>query len=134
MKSAGKVHLGFGYLLDCFDRKVEPEGYGGEKRGQGRLEGDSVSVDDEETVNEELAVDLEEDEGGTESFFAWFFRGAGPSGVLSGGAFQKNRLAATSSAYATIFEDDHLDMLFGRHADVMQRLAKETALDPTVPQ
>ena len=48
----------------------------------------------------------EEDEGGAESFFAWFFRGAGPPNVLSGAAFQKNRLASSSSIYATLFEDD----------------------------
>ena len=70
--------------------------------------------------------DLEvDDEGGAESFFAWFFRGNGPSGVLSGAAFQKNRLASTSSAYATLFEDDYVASLLGVNAgDVLESLAR----------
>ena len=70
--------------------------------------------------------DLEvDDEGGAESFFAWFFRGNGPSSVLSGAAFQKNRLASTSSAYATLFEDDYVASLLGVEAgaDVLESLA-----------
>ena len=69
----------------------------------------------------------EDDEGGAESFFAWFFRGDGPSGVLSGAAFQTNRLSSTSSAYATLFEDDYVAQLLGGDAgDVLASLAQET--------
>ena len=76
--------------------------------------------------------DLEEDdEGGAESFFAWFFRGGGPSGVLSGAAFQKNRLSATSSVYATLFEEDYVASLLGVQADeVLDSLAKVTGEPP----
>ena len=72
--------------------------------------------------------DLEEDdEGGAESFFAWFFRGNGPSGVLSGAAFQKNRLSSTSSAYATLFEDDYVARVLTVEADdVLESLVQAT--------
>lgn len=76
--------------------------------------------------------DLEEDdEGGAESFFAWFFRGGGPSGVLSGAAFQKNRLSSTSSVYATLFEDDYVASLLGVQAgEVLDSLARVTGDPP----
>ena len=57
--------------------------------------------------------DLEDDdEGGAESFFAWFFRGKGPGGVLSGAAFREHRMS-TSSVYATLFEDNYVASLLG---------------------
>lgn len=55
----------------------------------------------------------DEDSSGTDSFFAWFFRGKQNLGVLSGAAFQKNRLISASSAYSTLFEDDHVARLLG---------------------
>ena len=93
--------------------------------------------EDESDVSSELERidrrdDLEEgDEGGAESFFAWFFRGNGPSGVLSGAAFQKNRLSSTSSAYATLFEDDYVADLLGVDAGcVVESLARVTGHSP----
>ena len=76
--------------------------------------------------------DLEEDdEGGAETFFAWFFRGNGPSGELSGAAFQKNRLSSTSSAYATLFEDDYVASLLDVEAGgVIESLARVTGDSP----
>jgi len=70
------------------------------------------------------------DTGSAETFFAWFFRGAGPKNVLSGGAFQRNRLGSASSAYSTIFEDDHIDMLLGRPNNTLDRLAEELSMTP----
>ena len=72
--------------------------------------------------------DLEEDdEGGAENFFAWFFRGNGPPRLLSGAAFQKNRLSSTSSAYATLFEDDYVANLLDVDAGgVLESLARVT--------
>lgn len=67
-------------------------------------------------LDERRLID-EDDEGSAETFFAWFFRGKGPEGYLSGAAFQKNRLASTSSAYATLFEDDHVAWLLGHPDD-----------------
>jgi hypothetical protein len=62
---------------------------------------------------DELGRLASDDDGGAESFFAWFFRGLGPKGVLSGAAFQKNRLSSTSSVYSTLFEDDYVSRLLG---------------------
>ena len=61
----------------------------------------------------------DDDDGGVESFFAWFFRGGGPPGVLSGAAFQKNRLSSVSSAYVTLFEDDYVARLLGADSPEM---------------
>ena len=65
-----------------------------------------ASPEDDGGEERELLHRLDDDQGGTEDFFSWFFRGDGPSGVLSGAAFQKNRLSNASSAYSTLFEDD----------------------------
>ena len=74
-------------------------------------------------VEEDLLGAVTEDEGGLDTFFAWFFRGAGPRRILSGAAFQKNRLASMASVYSTLFEDDHVSWLLGRPANVMDALA-----------
>ena len=85
-------------------------------------------VDEDEPEAEELSEDREyveeKDEGSAATFFSWFFRGKGPRGLLSGAAFQKNRLGATSSAYATLFEDDIVSWLLGRPSDVIGTLAQ----------
>jgi hypothetical protein len=52
------------------------------------------------------------DEGGFETFFAWFFRGEGPSGVLSGRIIQE-RFTKATAAHATFFEDNHVAWLLG---------------------
>lgn len=71
----------------------------------------------------------EEDEGDTDSFFGWFFRGKGPDGLLSGAAFQKNRLASTASVYSTLFDDDHVSWLLGRPDDPLATLAELLELE-----
>jgi len=68
----------------------------------------------------------EDDEGSTETFFSWFFRGKGPGGILSGSAFQKNRLANTSAVHSTLFEDDYVSWLLERPSDIMKSLAEIT--------
>ncbi len=72
-----------------------------------------------------------EDPGGNDTFFAWFFRGAGPKGLLSGAAFRKNRLQGTGSAYSTFFEDNYLADLLGNPPNVHEALAKELHLSTT---
>ena len=47
-----------------------------------------------------------------DSFFAWFFRGEGPSGVRSGASLAV-QLAGTSGNYATFFEDNYVAALLG---------------------
>ena len=102
-----------------------------------RPEDVEVAREDEPDISSEMEridrrYDLEEDdEGGAESFFAWFFRGDGPSGVLSGAAFQKNRLSSTSSPYATLFEDDYVAHLLGVDASrAIESLARVTGAPP----
>ena len=91
---------------------------------------EAAAEDDSDLTSEQERIDQRDDlevddEGGAESFFAWFFRGNGPSGVLSGAAFQKNRLSSTSSAYATLFEDDYIASLLGVEAgDILESLAR----------
>ncbi len=85
-------------------------------------------IDEVESEPDELADDRAEedlDEGGSESFFAWFFRGTGPPGLLSGAAFQKNRLSSQGSVYSTFFEDDYVAWLLDRPADVLTELAAQ---------
>lgn len=96
------------------------EQYESERRRRRPSVGAASEEADLDEVRPELRAALEDDTGGTDTFFAWFFRGAGPSGVLSGAAFQKNRLASDSSAYATFFEDDHVSWILGRPADPLR--------------
>jgi len=91
----------------------------------------------EEYTGQEDSEDLEsglegrfymdkEDEGSTETFFSWFFRGEGPDGILSGAAFQKNRLANTSAVHSTLFEDDYVSWLLERPSNVIKSLSNVT--------
>jgi hypothetical protein len=65
--------------------------------------------DDEESIVEPTMVD---DAGGLDSFFAWFFRGEGPEGILSGATLQR-RFSQAGSVYSTFFEDNHVAWLLG---------------------
>lgn len=79
--------------------------------------------DGELGVDEESATrTFDDDEGGTETFFSWFFRGEGPARLLSGAAFQKNRLSGQNSPYSILFEDDQVAWLLGRPRDVVEAL------------
>ena len=79
-------------------------------------------------IPEERGAIEDDDEGSAETFFSWFFRGSGPRGVLSGAAFQKNRLSSQSSVYATFFEDDYVSWLLDRPADPLAELARTTGV------
>ena len=69
------------------------------------------------------ATDTEDDRGGTDTFFAWFFRGDGPKGVVSGANIQK-RFRQSGTAYSTFFERNHVaDVLEVETADVIRELA-----------
>jgi len=72
----------------------------------------------------------EEDKGSAESFFAWFFRGDGPKDILSGAAFQKNRLSSTASVYSTFFEDDYVSWLLGHPEKPLDAFAAALGQDP----
>ena len=67
--------------------------------------------------------DNNENAGGKDTFFAWFFRGSGPDGVLSGAALIK-RFRQKGSVYATFFEDNHVAALLNCDArDTLRALA-----------
>ncbi len=87
-----------------------------------------LPLDEKEDHPDELPEERsgigDDDEGSTETFFSWFFRGRGPQGILSGAAFQKNRLSSHSSVYATFFEDDYVSWLLGRPEDPLDRIAR----------
>ena len=95
------------------------------KRPDEQLEGhlhDEAEGDPSETPEERGAID--DDKGGAETFFSWFFRGTGPSRVLSGAAFQKNRLSSQSSIYGMFFQDDYVSWLLDRPTDPLAELAR----------
>lgn len=80
--------------------------------------------DQQDELPDEWSGTGDDDEGSAETFFSWFFRGRGPQGILSGAAFQKNRLSSHSSVYATFFEDDYVSWLLDRPEDPLDKLAR----------
>ena len=65
----------------------------------------------------------EDDRGGIETFYAWFFRGDGPKGVVSGANVQK-RFIQSGSGYSTFFDRNHVaDLLAAESGHVAKALA-----------
>jgi len=72
----------------------------------------------------ERVTSPEDDRGGGDTFFSWFFRGEGPRGFASGANVQK-RFINRSSAFATFFEDNIVaDILGCRPGEVASRLGE----------
>jgi len=70
----------------------------------------------------------EDDHGGTDTFFAWFFRGDGPKGIVSGANVQK-RFIQSGSAYSTFFDRNHVaDLLVAESGGVAKALASAVGL------
>jgi superfamily II DNA or RNA helicase len=70
----------------------------------------------------------EDDHGGTDTFFAWFFRGDGPQGVVSGANVQQ-RFIRSSGAYSTFFDRNHVaEMLGAEVGGVAEALASAVGL------
>jgi hypothetical protein len=70
----------------------------------------------------------EDDHGGTDTFFAWFFRGDGPKGVVSGANVQR-RFIQSGSAYSTFFDRNHVaDLLRAESGGVAKALASAFGL------
>ncbi len=68
------------------------------------------------------------DQGGNDTFFAWFFRGKGPENVVSGATVQQ-RFIQRGATYATFFEDNHVaEVLRCRPGEVESRLAEALGL------
>lgn len=79
--------------------------------------------EDEESALAPTPV-AEEESSSLDSFFAWFFRGEGPEGFLSGAALKK-RFERAGSAYSTFFEDNYAAWLLGVRPVPGQRLVLE---------
>lgn len=82
----------------------------------------------ESWVSDEGHADMD-DRGGTDTFFAWFFRGEGPKGIVSGANVQR-RFIQKGTAYSTFFEDNYvMDLLGANPGEVVDSLAKELGLN-----
>jgi superfamily II DNA or RNA helicase len=57
--------------------------------------------------------DGEQDRGGDDTFFAWFFRGEGPEGAWLSGAKFSQRFAEARYELSTVFEDNYAAGLLG---------------------
>ena len=79
---------------------------------------------DEDILRGRLSRSTMADRGGFDTFFAWFFRGEGPSGVVSGANIQK-RFVSSRGAFGTFFEDNHVaDLLGCRPGGVFEALTE----------
>lgn len=79
-----------------------------ERYRQGR-DGSNVVTDsssESDSTDDDGSPEID-DNGGEDTFFAWFFRGEGPTGVVSGANLQA-RFIRASGAYATFFADNHV--------------------------
>lgn len=73
-------------------------------------------------------ADAEEEQSSVDSFFAWFFRGKGPSGVRSGASIALD-LEKPSSAYSTLLEDNYVAAVLDVPAvQVIARMAEVLGL------
>jgi hypothetical protein len=72
---------------------------------------ESRSDDDADPELQEVR-DATEDQGGIDTFFAWFFRGEGPAGVLSGAELSK-RFLRPQFGLSSFFEENYAAALLG---------------------
>ncbi|MCI4066112.1 DEAD/DEAH box helicase family protein [Micromonospora sp. R77] len=63
----------------------------------------------------------DDDAGGQDTFFAWFFRGAGPSGIVSGATIQ-GRFRNQSGPLGTFFDDNHVMALLDADPGQVRKL------------
>jgi len=68
---------------------------------------------------EHRGAEVEADRGGIDSFFAWFFRGEGPKGIVSGATIQR-RFVQRGAVYATFFEDNWVADILGCRPDEVE--------------
>ena len=75
----------------------------------------------------EAASDAD-DAGGDDSFFAWYFRGRGPTGTVSGATIQE-RFRNRGGPLGTFFDDNHVMALLGaKPGEVVSALADALGL------
>lgn len=113
-----------------FDRVVEQ--YRAEKS---QIEMSRKRAEEVDSVNGEGEDDLGrsslDDRGGTDTFFAWFFRGEGPTGVISGANIAA-RFTQAGAAYATFFGHNYVsDLLEVEPGLVLRGLAARLGIDET---
>ncbi len=90
-----------------------------------RLEASDAAL----TSSPEAKPGEEDDSGGLDTFFSWFFRGEGPRGVVSGANVQQ-RFTQRSAVYATFFEDNHVAEILGcRPGEVTAHLCRALGVD-----
>jgi len=70
------------------------------------------AIEDVESPDDDEVVVEQDDRGGTDTFFAWFFRGEGPKGVVSGANIQR-RFIQSGATYSTFFEQNYVADLLG---------------------
>lgn len=71
----------------------------------------------------------EQDPGGADTFFAWFFRGEGPPRVVSGANVQQ-RFVQRGTVYATFFEDNVVAEVLGcQPGEVEANLARAVGVE-----
>lgn len=86
----------------------------------------SDSVVDREVTDDEIAPDTADDRGGIDTFFAWFFRGEGPEGILSAAAIA-NRFTQSRFALSSFFADNYAaDLLGTPPGSVFDSLQRDT--------
>jgi len=79
-------------------------------------------------AGKEAFGDPDDDRGGTDTFFAWFFRGEGPKGFVSGASVAR-RFIQPGSAYRTFYERNHVaEVLRVEPGCVVSALASATEL------
>jgi hypothetical protein len=87
-------------------------------------------IEKSETLEPEHRADEDSDPGGKDTFFAWFFRGEGPRGVVSGANIQQ-RFIQRGTAYSTFFGDNYVaDLLSCRPGDVEGSLGQALGVVP----
>jgi superfamily II DNA or RNA helicase len=84
------------------------------------------------SVEEDDLLVEEDDRGDIDTFFAWYFRGDGPSDVLSGAAIAK-RFIQSRFALSSFFSDNYVAELLGaRPGAVFQALVAYTGMSESV--
>ena len=90
----------------------------------------TVETEDEEVVGAPEVEGVPRDQGGSDSFFAWFFRGARKLGVASGAWFRRRRLTDEKEALSLFLDENYLDWLGGEELASLAGLASCLGLEP----
>lgn len=95
-------------------------------------EQDEPSDDDEPTPEDDDLAELVADDTGSDSFFAWFFRGERKLGVASGGWFRRRRLTDEKEELSLLLEENYLGWLLRLARPTLDDLAGVVGVEPDV--